>query len=155
LASSFDGVKLHDEALAQYDSLESSFFGVLQEKSLSWFGNLIPDAASLASEISLPLLSTDKRPYRDLIMANTISVFDFRVYLLAQQCNLLGKMTRVVQVAKKVTTFLGAFGRRLREVSVCQRRVTPPSVCILIQVLGQVTPTFHRELVLHFRSQRR
>jgi hypothetical protein len=85
---------------------------------LSWFGTLAPDASSLAAETSLPLLSVDKKAYRDLILANTISVFDFRVYLLAQQCNLLGKMGQVVQVAKKVTTFLGAFGRRLREVSV-------------------------------------
>jgi trafficking protein particle complex subunit 10 len=85
---------------------------------LSWFGNLIPESSSLRAETSLPLLSVDKKSYRDLILANTISVFDFRVYLLARQCNLLGKMGRVVYVAKKVVTFLGAFGCRLREVSV-------------------------------------
>lgn len=118
MASSFEGVKLYEDALSQYDSLETSFFTVLQEKSLSWFGNLTPEASSLAAETSLPLLSVEKKAYRDLILANTISVFDFRVYLLARQCNLLGKMGRVVYVAKKVTTFLGAFGRRLRDVAV-------------------------------------
>jgi hypothetical protein len=64
------------------------------------------------------LLAIDAKPYRDMILANTISVFDFRVYLLARQCILLGKMGRVVDVARKVVSFLGAFGHRLRGVAV-------------------------------------
>ncbi|EEB93507.1 hypothetical protein MPER_07821 [Moniliophthora perniciosa FA553] len=113
LASSFEGVKLFDEALLQYDELEASFYQVLKEKNLSWFGTLItPDPR----DDSAPLLSVSKKPYRDLILANTISVFDFRIYLLARQCELLAQSGRVVEVCKKAGAFLGAFGRRLREV---------------------------------------
>ena len=115
MASSFEGVNLFEDALSQYDELETSFYQVLKEKNLSWFGTLITPQAK---DDSLPLLSIDKKPYRDLILANTISVFDFRIYLLSRQCALLAKMGRIVEVGKKSTAFLGAFGRRLKEVEV-------------------------------------
>lgn len=116
LAASFEGVNLFEDALTQYDELETSFYQVLKEKNLSWFGTLIsPEAA----DDSAPLLSVTKKPYRDLILANKISVFDFRIYLLARQCELLAKMGRITEVCTKVGAFLGAFGRRLREVEVC------------------------------------
>jgi hypothetical protein len=101
--------------LQQYDELETCFYEVLKEKNLSWFGTLI---SPFADDDSLPLLSISKKPYRALILANTISIFDFRIYLLACQCGLLGKMGRVSEVCKKVTAFLGSLGRRLREVEV-------------------------------------
>lgn len=116
LASSFEGVSLFEDALLQYDELEASFYQVLREKNLSWFGTLI---VPTPKDDSSPLLSSSKKPYRDLILANTISVFDFRIYLLSRQCALLGKMGRVNEVGRKAAAFLGAFGRRLREVEVC------------------------------------
>lgn len=115
VAASFQGVNLHDEALAQYDELEVSFFQVLREKSLSWFGKLIELDPR---DDNLPLLSLEKKPYRDMILANTISIFDFRVYLLGRQCNLLGKSGRVVEVARKTASFLSSFGQRLRDAEV-------------------------------------
>lgn len=115
LASSFEGMNLHDEALVTYDELEALFFQVLREKNLSWFGVL---ANPSRQDDSAPLLSVTKKPYRDLILANSISVFDFRVYLLARQCALLSSMGRVVDVGRKVVSFLNAFGRRLREIQV-------------------------------------
>jgi hypothetical protein len=115
LASSFEGVNLFEDALWQYDELETSFYQVLREKNLSWFGSLITPQAK---DDSMPLLSITKKPYRDLILANTISVFDFRIYLLSRQCALLAKMGRIVDVGKRSAAFLGAFGRRLREAEV-------------------------------------
>lgn len=104
-----------DESLLQYDELETSFYRVWRERSLSWFGNLINAGPR---DDSAPLLSITKKPYRDLILANTISVFDFRIYLLARQCELLAKMGRLNEVTTKVGAFLGAFGNRLRELEV-------------------------------------
>lgn len=101
--------------MLQYDELEASFYQVLKEKNLSWFGTLI---APSPQDDSSALLSISKKSYRDLILANTISVFDFRIYLLARQCELLAKMGRLNEVCRKVGAFLGAFGRRLREVEV-------------------------------------
>ncbi|KAK7467047.1 hypothetical protein VKT23_004109 [Stygiomarasmius scandens] len=113
LASSFEGVNLCDEALLQYDELEASFYQALKEKNLSWFGTLI---SPTAKDDSSPLLSITKKPYRDLILANTITVFDFRIYLLTRQCELLAQSGRITEVCRKTSAFLGAFGRRLREV---------------------------------------
>ncbi|TFK54963.1 hypothetical protein OE88DRAFT_1732249 [Heliocybe sulcata] len=112
LASSFEAVGLYEDAIVQYDELEASFYQVLREKNLSWFGTLISPGPN---DDSIPLLSTTKKPYRDLILANTISVFDFRVYLVARQCTLLGKMGKVVDVGRKSSAFLSAFGKRLLE----------------------------------------
>jgi hypothetical protein len=116
-------VNLYDEALMQYDQLELAFFQVMRDRALSWFGPLI--SSDSASDPSAPLLAADRKPYRDLILANTISIFDFRVYVLARQCALLGALGRVVEVAGKTAGFLGAFGQRLREVKV---RTLPLSV---------------------------
>ncbi|KAK7693660.1 hypothetical protein QCA50_003229 [Cerrena zonata] len=112
LANSFEGMNLYDDALDTYNELEILFFQVLREKNLSWFGTIISPSPK---DDSLPLLSHSKKPYRDLILANTISVFDFRTYLLARQCAILGYLGRVLEIAKKAVAFLSAFGQRLRE----------------------------------------
>lgn len=106
---------LFDDALAQFDELESTFNQVLREKNLSWFGSLISPSPK---DDSQSLLSLNKKPYRDLILANTISIFDFRIYLLARQCTVLAGMGRLVEAAKKSSSFLASFSRRLREVEV-------------------------------------
>lgn len=118
LASSYEGMNLFEEALVPYEELEASFYRVSKEKNMSWFGSLVhsenmDDASSL--------LSTTKKPYRDLILANTISVFDFRTYLVARQCQLLARLGRLNEITTKVGFFLGAFGKQLREVEVSLR----------------------------------
>ena len=117
---SFEGMTLSEDALRCYDELESSFAHVLREKNLSWFGTLIIPGST---DDSLPLLSITKKPYRDLIVANTVSVFDLRIYMLAKQCHLLGTMGKVADVCNKVTMFLASFGRHLREVTVSLPRI--------------------------------
>jgi hypothetical protein len=116
LAFLFEGMGLHEDALIQYDELENLFFQVSREKNMTWFGTFI----SLSSkDDSGPLLSLNKKAYRDHILANTITVFDLRVYMLARQCLILGIMGRVLDVCQKTSTFLATFGKRLREVQVC------------------------------------
>ncbi|KAF9466293.1 trafficking protein particle complex subunit 10 [Collybia nuda] len=113
LANSFDGVCLFEDAYNQYDELETTFYQVLKEKNLSWFGTLINPSDG---DDSSPLLSVSKKPYRDLILANTISIFDLRIYLLSRQCQLLAQKGRMNEICRKAAAFLGAFGRRLRDV---------------------------------------
>ncbi|PPQ67646.1 hypothetical protein CVT25_012674 [Psilocybe cyanescens] len=113
LASSFEGMNLFEEALIPYDELEALFYKVSKEKNMSWFGNLIQPNPQ---DDLAPLLNVSKKPYRDLILANTISIFDFRIYLLARQCQLLAKMGRLKEITSKVGLFLGALGQHLREV---------------------------------------
>lgn len=113
-------MSLCEDALQHYNDLEASFFRVLREKNLTWFGALI---APGSEDDSTPLLSVSKKPYRDLILANSISIFDFRVYLLARQCALLSKLSRVIEVCRKAVAFLSGFGRRLRELEVRARHI--------------------------------
>ncbi|EIW60047.1 uncharacterized protein TRAVEDRAFT_164477 [Trametes versicolor FP-101664 SS1] len=113
IASSLEGMNLHEDALQQYYELEATFFQVLREKNLSWFGPLITPSSS---DNSAPLLSVSKKPYRDLILANTISVFDFRVYLLARQCALLSGLGDLEEICRKTATFLTTMARTLRDV---------------------------------------
>ncbi|KAI6045646.1 trafficking protein particle complex subunit 10 [Pisolithus marmoratus] len=113
LATSFEGVNLFEDALQQYYELEATFMNVLGEKNMSWFGNLINPALK---DDSLPLLSPSKKSYRELILANTISVFDLRVYLLARQSVLLNKLQQPIEICRKAMFFLSTFGKRLREV---------------------------------------
>ncbi|TFK43010.1 trafficking protein particle complex subunit 10 [Crucibulum laeve] len=110
LAASYEGMNLLDEALTQYEELEESFYHVWKERNMSWFG---PFISAGPNDDSLPLLSVTKKPYRDLILANTITVFDFRIYLLARQCEVLAKIGFLGDVTNKVTSFLGTFGTRL------------------------------------------
>ncbi|KAH7915010.1 trafficking protein particle complex subunit 10 [Hygrophoropsis aurantiaca] len=113
LANSFEGVHLFEDALIHYNELENSFIQVLRDKNLSWFGSLIHPAPK---DDSAPLLSVTKKPYRDLILANSISIFDFRIYLLGRQCSLLNKLKRPTEICRKTTSFLATFSRRLRDV---------------------------------------
>ncbi|KAF8559837.1 hypothetical protein OG21DRAFT_1453301 [Imleria badia] len=113
LATSYEGINLFEDALQQYNELEAAFMQVLREKNMSWFGSLIHP---VPNDDSMPLLSTSKKHYRDLILANTISVFDLRVYLLSRQSALLSKMCQPSEICWKAFTFLSTFGRHLREV---------------------------------------
>jgi hypothetical protein len=119
-------MNLSEDAFRCYEELELSFAHVLREKNLSWFGTLIIPGPK---DDSLPLLSITKKSYRDLIVANTVSVFDLRIYILAKQCNLLGKMGKVADLCKKVAMFLLSFGRHLREVSVSGLRTDLVNSC--------------------------
>ena len=108
---------MYEDALAQYDELEILFSHVSKERNMTWFGALISPSSK---DDSTPLLSLNRKAYRDLILANTITVFDFRVYMLARQCLILGMMGRVLDVCQKSSAFLTIFGKRLREVQVCE-----------------------------------
>lgn len=138
LAHSFEGMNLLEDAIIQYDELEASFFQVLKgsayparrvcskiefmltcaavdlvaERNLSWFGKF---GGTSPLDDSASILSTSTKPYRDLILANSISVFDFRIYVFARQCRMLGKMGRGEEVLKKGADFIRSFGRTLAE----------------------------------------
>ncbi|TPX60036.1 hypothetical protein PhCBS80983_g02047 [Powellomyces hirtus] len=78
LAYTFEFMNLIDEALLQYDELEASFFQTLAEQGAPWFakfGGLEPE------DDSANILELQRKPYRDMIMQNKISIFDFRVSL--------------------------------------------------------------------------
>lgn len=95
-----------------YEELEAAFLQVLKEQNLSWFGKL---GATGPKDDSLPILDTTCKSYRDLLQTSTISIFDFRVYVFARQAQLLGKLGRITEIAKRGQWFVASLTRRLRE----------------------------------------
>ncbi|WWC85913.1 uncharacterized protein L201_000783 [Kwoniella dendrophila CBS 6074] len=117
LANSFESVNLPEDSLIIYEELEASFFQVLKEQNLNYFGNgLSKLGGSSFGDDSLPILDTTQKPYRELIRNSQISIFDFRIYLFARQGKLLGeKLGRITEVAKRGQWFVASLTRRLRE----------------------------------------
>lgn len=95
----------------------------LLERNLPWFGNL---GGTSTGDDSRSILSTSSKPYHDLILANTITLFDFRIYLFAKQMALLGKMGRVRDVLVRAKEFIVGFARSLRESEVSNMRHLVP-----------------------------
>lgn len=50
------------------------------------------------------LLNTDRKPYRELILANNISAFDFQCYVFARQVSLLLRLARAPSLNKAAET---------------------------------------------------
>lgn len=75
------------------------------------------------------VLDPTSKPYRDLILANNISIFDFRVYIFSRQLTLLLKAARphdskgnsdedyllLAEICHRATEFIGSGSRTLRE----------------------------------------
>ncbi|CAG8715385.1 8938_t:CDS:2, partial [Funneliformis caledonium] len=112
LALTFEIMNLFEEALVQYDELEASFFQVLKDRALAWFGSF---GATDPNDDSDNILDIKKKQYRDLIMQNTIPEFDFRCYLFARQCQLLGRLHRPVDICRRAQFFISTFGRAIKE----------------------------------------
>lgn len=48
-------------------------------------------------------------------MQNTISEFDFRCYLFARQCQLLGRLHKPVEICRRAQIFISTFSRAIKE----------------------------------------
>ncbi|CAO3645018.1 unnamed protein product [Mucor fragilis] len=112
LAQAFEIMTLYEDALIQYDELEASFFQVLRDKALAWFGHF---GGTDAGDDSGNILDFKRKNYRDLITKNIISVFDFRSYLFARQCRMLLKLQRVIEVTARAQLFITNFIPSIRE----------------------------------------
>lgn len=111
LARGFESVGLVEDALLGYDELSVGLDSVIRDQSseqaqgsvlLSYSDDLYQTAAETSqqeeggtSNASPPAIHDDtpinalKKDYRGLILANNISVFDFRLYIFARQMFLL------------------------------------------------------------------
>jgi hypothetical protein len=85
---------------------------IFLENNGAWFGKV---GGETPGDDALPLLCTTNKPYRALILSNSISTFDFRIYLFARQAALLSELGRISDVAKRGEYFISTFARTLRE----------------------------------------
>ena len=106
LARGFESAGLLDDALLGYDELAAELDSVIRDQGvLTGFLPSTPGFQELLDNINgaegertaiwgtedRPI-STDRKAYRELILANNISVFDFKCYLFARQKDILLRM---------------------------------------------------------------
>ncbi|ORY37942.1 hypothetical protein BCR33DRAFT_854401 [Rhizoclosmatium globosum] len=114
-ATTYEYINVIGEALMQYDELEAAFFQNLQEQGAPWFQSF---GGAEPGDDSHDILDVSRKPYRDLILQNTVSIFDFRIYLFARQLSLLFKSPNgVVEACTRAKRFISSFARTLREYS--------------------------------------
>lgn len=117
LAHSFEAMNLLTDALVQYDELEASYSlggmtGMMGgSNSIPWFSRL---GGTEQGDESLSILDSTKKEYRNLIVGNDISIFDFRIYLFSRQVALLTRMGRTEEVARRARPFIYSMGKLLR-----------------------------------------
>ncbi|KAI8320213.1 hypothetical protein GQ54DRAFT_263960, partial [Martensiomyces pterosporus] len=102
---------LNEEALAQYDELEAVFFQLLDSHLLSWFTQF---GGGEPGDDFTDLLDMRKKPYRQQMVDNTITMFDFRVYLFGRQCELLIELERYEEFVERAQRFIATFSKAMR-----------------------------------------
>ncbi|CCJ30754.1 unnamed protein product [Pneumocystis jirovecii] len=112
LAQSFEHMSLIEDALIQYDELESLFYQTLRDNQLTWFGNA---GGTHLNDDSESILDISKKSYRLFILQNTISFFDFRIYLFARQCHLLQKLREYEEILQRGRNFITTMAATLRK----------------------------------------
>ncbi|KAI8911655.1 hypothetical protein EDD86DRAFT_264201 [Gorgonomyces haynaldii] len=103
---------LYDEALAHYDELEAAFIQTLKEQGAPWFKKF---GGTEDQDDSRDIMNFMGKPYRDWIIQNTISIFDFRIYLFARQAHMLMKMNQLLELTYRAKTFINQFSTTLVE----------------------------------------
>ncbi|KAJ9078823.1 hypothetical protein DSO57_1002881 [Entomophthora muscae] len=107
IAYAFETLHLYQESLKLYDELEAVFLQASQELHESWFTEVGGDAPS---DMSNNILDYSRKPFRDLIATNQISLFDFRMYLFARQMDLLlTKICDMKEFAARALSFIATF----------------------------------------------
>lgn len=124
LARGFESVGLVEDALAGYDELSVELYTAIEEErakkaegqDAALFREyteelrLLAESADAevqgssakepnAEETTLSLLDADRKQYRELILANNISAFDFQSYVFARQISLLSRIARLAPTA--------------------------------------------------------
>lgn len=111
LSFTFELLTLHGEALVQYDELEASFFQTLEEQGAPWFKKF---GATEEGDDNPDIFRLNK-PYRERIIQNSISIYDFRMYLFSRQCTLLNILKNPVEICLRAKSFVSSFSRTLKD----------------------------------------
>jgi len=78
---------------------------------LTWFTRT---GGTTPGDDSANVLDLSNKEYRTLILANNISLFDFRVYLFARQVMLLTAMGKYPDIAARARDYISTLARTLR-----------------------------------------
>ncbi|KAJ3273827.1 Kinesin-like protein kif3b [Terramyces sp. JEL0728] len=100
------------DALVYYDELEASFFQTLEEQGAPWFKKF---GGSETGDENPEFFNLKKKKYRDMIIQNSISIFDFRMYMFSCQIVLLNKSQLPIEIVQRTKQFTASFSKALRE----------------------------------------
>ena len=109
-------MSMHEEALAYYDDLESHFMKTMQEQGTPWFKNF---GATDPGDDSEDFVNLSRKAYRENMANGTISIFDFRIYLITRQIQLLYKMSQPLEICRRTKIFVTLFSKTIEKFSVC------------------------------------
>ncbi|PWN30533.1 hypothetical protein BDZ90DRAFT_229547 [Jaminaea rosea] len=105
LANTYESIGLHDEALRCFEELDDLYEDCLREGELTWFPSITPTSLS-EGEDSTSVLSPTGKPYREMILHSSASLWELKKYLLARRLMLLSKMGRGLAVMREAMAWL-------------------------------------------------
>lgn len=112
LTATYCLASLDDEALLHYDELEALFNQTLIEQGAPWFRTF---GGTAEKDDSKDFLTFSTKGYKELIVQNSISIFDFKMYLFAKQASLLMGLGQPNEVCKRAKSFIASLGASLDE----------------------------------------
>jgi trafficking protein particle complex subunit 10 len=115
IAFTFELVGLFEDALFHYDELEASYYQTMSEQGYTWFKKFGGDKVQDGSK---DVLDFAQKSYRELIVQNDITIFDFRLYLFSRQCQLLIISSLPNEMLRRAKFFILAFYSTLKEYKV-------------------------------------
>ncbi|PVU92821.1 hypothetical protein BB559_003579 [Furculomyces boomerangus] len=98
----------YEEALKQYDELEATF----HETLTTWFKGV---GSNIETSDYIDLLQLPSKLYRQQILENKISVFDFREYLFSCQARLLVKMENIKEFMNRAQKYIKSLVQTLKD----------------------------------------
>lgn len=105
LANTYESVGLYEESLRCFHEIDDMYKQCLLEGELTFFPSIAPTSLS-QGEDSLSVLSPTVKPYRDMILHSSASLWELRKYLLARRLILLSKMGRGLAVMRETLSWL-------------------------------------------------
>ncbi|KAJ3206722.1 hypothetical protein HK099_000469 [Clydaea vesicula] len=119
LSFSYELMGQYDDALLQYDELYAQFFQSMTEQGAPWFQSF---GGHDKGDDCEDILNLKRKPYRDLILQNQITIFDFRIYLFGRQVSLLFRSAQPIEICRRAKIFITNFCRNLHEYDVIKKK---------------------------------
>lgn len=113
LGNTLESVGLYDDALECFDDLDALYKDCLREGELTFFPSITPTSLAQGQD-TLSILSSSAKPYREMILHSSASLWDLKVYLAARRLLLLSKMGRGLAVMRQTMAWLGEMSLMVR-----------------------------------------
>ncbi|KAI8893289.1 hypothetical protein BC833DRAFT_625023 [Globomyces pollinis-pini] len=112
LSGTFEMMGLYKEALIEYDELEALFYQTLSEQGAPWFKKF---GGTEIGDDHLDVFTINQKRFKELIIQNSITIFDFRMYLFARQTTILNLLSHPIEICHRTKVFVASFSKTLQE----------------------------------------